>query len=75
MLNQTTGPAGELDQLVAEIERHLLAFASTDARAEWVQFRETCSFVTNASGRGRSDDDLEVLVSKARRFRSVLLAV
>jgi len=69
------GPVGELDQLVSEIERHLLAFASVDARSEWSRFRETCSFVTSTGGpRGRTKDDLEILVSKARRFRTVLLA-
>jgi hypothetical protein len=71
---QETPIAGELDQLVFEIETQLLASASLDARSEWTRFRETCAFVaTSRAARGRGDDDLAILVSKARRFRDVLL--
>ena len=66
---------GELDELVTEIEGQLLAFASSSARTEWGLFRETCSSAASARPRAfaTTDDDLAILLSKARRFREVLL--
>jgi hypothetical protein len=56
----------ELQTLVSEIEGTLLRFASSDARTEWTRFRETCASTVKGQ-------DLEILVGKARRFRTVLL--
>lgn len=60
----------ELERLVTEIEGQLLAFVSADARIEWSLFRESCASATKARS---AADDLAVLVSKARRFREVIL--
>lgn len=65
----------ELERLVSEIEGQLLSFASSGARLEWTRFRESCSTAATATARtfGTLDDDSAILVSKARRFRAVIL--
>jgi hypothetical protein len=63
----------ELERLLAEIEGSVLSFASLDARAEWIRFREDCAAATLARPRISSDDSVGILMSKARRFREVLL--
>jgi hypothetical protein len=68
-------PLLELDRLAREIEDDLLSFASDGARAEWSRFKELCSTAAGAKPRGLAapENELPILVDKARRFRAVLL--
>jgi hypothetical protein len=72
---KATRTLNELETLVTEIEGNLLQFASSGARSEWSTFRESCVSAESdlTKSFGTAHDDLEILVSKARRFRAVLL--
>jgi hypothetical protein len=63
----------ELDRLSREIEDDLLAFASASAREEWSRFMEICLTAASAKHLVAPENELPILVDKARRFRAVLL--
>jgi hypothetical protein len=71
---KTASLVGRLGELAGEIEGGLLGAASADARSEWVLVRT--SWPTSADVRsgviGVSDDELDLMIEKVLRFRSIL---
>jgi hypothetical protein len=71
---KTPALVGRLGELASEIDDGLLATASAEARGEWALMRGT--WPTAADLRtgiiGLSDDELDHMVGKVLRFRSIL---
>ena len=60
----------ELDRVASEVDDGLLSFASPEARREWMAFRPRWRAAPDAAT--IVEDDLIVVVQKARRFRAIL---
>ena len=72
--NRTETLVRTLGQLAREIDESLLQAASVDARSEWNVLCETWPSASEVrSGLvGMSDDELDAVIGKVQRFKSIL---
>jgi hypothetical protein len=64
----------KLRDLAREIDDRLLAVASLDARGEWRVLRATWPTATDVRSGviGLTDDELDAMIGKVQRFKSIL---
>jgi hypothetical protein len=72
--NRTETLVQKLRELAREIDEGLLQAASVDARCEWDVLCETwpSSSEVRSGVVGMSDDELDALIGKVQRFKSIL---
>lgn len=72
--NRTETLVRTLGQLAREIDESLLQAASVDARSEWTVLCETWPSASEVRSGivGMSDEELDALIGKVQRFKTIL---